>query len=210
MLRCIKSPGTPFVNDTRTTTALLDLLLDPSNDGVWREFDARYRPVLEALGRRVGLSDDDAADVAQETLTRFLHDYLAHKYDRSRGRLGAWLTGIARHRIAELRRVRARRRERRGESAIVELPGANELAELWDQACRQEVLRRAMDELRRSTRFDDTTIRAFERVALEQRPAAEVARELNLSVDSVYAAKSRCMAQLREILSELEHAYEAI
>ncbi len=44
----------------KTTTAMLQGLTDPDNDVVWREFDARFRPVIERFVRRMGLSEADA------------------------------------------------------------------------------------------------------------------------------------------------------
>ena len=61
----------------RTTTALLDGLFDSANQSIWREFDARYRPILMAFARRLGLNRDNAADVTQETLACFVRDYRA-------------------------------------------------------------------------------------------------------------------------------------
>lgn len=64
----------PFTmtDPTRTTTALLDGLVDPANAEVWDEFDRRYRPIIVGFAARLGLADADAADVAQDVLTRFL------------------------------------------------------------------------------------------------------------------------------------------
>ena len=49
---------------TTTTTVLLEGLLDSGNEAVWREFDARYRPIIVGFARTLGLDPDDAADVA--------------------------------------------------------------------------------------------------------------------------------------------------
>src|SRR5205823_5538374 len=51
---------------TRTSTALLEALKDRSDHAVWWEFDGRYRPLLMAVGRRLGLDVADAEDAAQE------------------------------------------------------------------------------------------------------------------------------------------------
>ena len=59
------------MENTRTTTAMLDALHDPENALVWETFDKRYRPILIGFARNLGLSEQDAADIAQETLTRF-------------------------------------------------------------------------------------------------------------------------------------------
>ncbi len=81
---------------TRTTTALLDDLLDSANEGAWVGFDARYRPVLIGFARQLGLRADDAADIAQEALTKFVRAYQQGQYRRERGRLSSWLITIAR------------------------------------------------------------------------------------------------------------------
>jgi RNA polymerase sigma-70 factor (ECF subfamily) len=192
---------------TTTNTILLDGLRDPQNNSVWREFDQRYRPVIEAFARKLGLSDADAADAAQETLADFVRDYRAEKFDRNRGRLRSWIFGIARHRVIDQLRARARRREWRGESAIGDEAGPDELTPLWEAEWRRAMLRQAMRELYASPKLEPRTIQAFERVAFEQRPAAEVAAEVGMTVDQVYVAKSRVVQRLRQILGELEEVW---
>jgi RNA polymerase sigma-70 factor (ECF subfamily) len=48
--------------------------------------------------------------------------------------------------------------------------------------------------------FQPTTWRAFWEVVVSARTASEVAAELGISVDSVYAAKSRVLRRLRKEL----------
>src|SRR5438067_220203 len=107
---------------TRTTTQLLESLRDPNNDGLWQLFDERYRPVLMAFARRRGLSEEDAAEVAQETLTQCMSDYRAGRYERSKGRLSSWIIGIARNRVVDQGRARQRARVERGESGMADIP----------------------------------------------------------------------------------------
>ncbi|HET6248012.1 MAG TPA: hypothetical protein VFE47_09975 [Tepidisphaeraceae bacterium] len=47
---------------TRTSTALLDGLKNLSDPSAWQAFDVRYRPLLMAVGRKLGLSIADAED----------------------------------------------------------------------------------------------------------------------------------------------------
>jgi RNA polymerase sigma-70 factor (ECF subfamily) len=192
---------------TTTSTILLDGLRDPSNQSIWREFDERYRSVIEAFARKLGLSPDDAADAAQETLAEFVRDYRAGKFDRSRGRLRSWIFGIARHRIADQQRAKARRREWRGESAIADMPADDQLAQIWEGEARAAMLRQAMRELYANPKLDPRTIRAFEQVAFEQKTAAEVAGEVGMSVEQVYVAKSRTLRRLLGIMTELEEIW---
>ncbi len=195
-------------NSVQTTTALLADLLDPEKEDAWREFDARFRPILRAFCSKLAVSHADAEDVTQETLVRFLKHYRAGKYDRERGRLSSWLVTIAQNCIHDLRESRAQRKEYRGESAMLPLSGAGELDDLFEQECRKQIVEQAMNELRATTRMDEKTIRAFELVAIHQKSVAEASAETGLPADSIYAAKHRCLSQLREILKRLQRAYE--
>jgi len=72
---------------------------DPEKDAIWREFPGRYQPVLVAFARRFGLTHDQAEDAPQGALLRFVEEYRAGRYERSRGRLRSWIFTIARARI---------------------------------------------------------------------------------------------------------------
>ena len=191
----------------KTTTLLRQLLAGP-DDSVWREFDTRYRPVLVGVARRAGLPPEDAEDVAQEALVQFVRQYVEGRYDPQRGRVRSWILAIVRSRAMDAMRARATRREQRGSSALIHFPEEPELLQLWEEQCREVVIDRALRKLREETRLDERTIRAFELTALKQRPATEVASELGLSVDSVYAAKNRCTRQLRELVAQIGGMYD--
>jgi RNA polymerase sigma-70 factor (ECF subfamily) len=47
--------------------------------------------------------------------------------------------------------------------------------------------------------FEPATWTAFSRVAIDGAPAGEVARELGLSVNAVFIAKSRVLSRLRRL-----------
>jgi RNA polymerase sigma-70 factor, ECF subfamily len=191
-----------------TTTALLDGLLADENPRFWQEFDSRYRPIIRGFALKLGLSYADAEDVTQESLVRFIKYYRLGKYDRARGRLTSWLVAIAQNCIFDLQHSKAGRLERRGESAMLDLSDSSALDQLFDDETRRVVLDRAMAELRTTTRLDERTIRAFQMVALQQRTVADAVAETELSADSIYAAKHRCLSALREILTRLNTVYE--
>jgi RNA polymerase sigma-70 factor, ECF subfamily len=123
------------------------------------------------------------------------------------GRLGAWLVGIARYRILDLRRAKAHRHEVGDAALSGDLDDHDALQAAWDAEHRQAVLREAMQELRATTRTDERTIRAFELAAIG-RPPAQVAEELGVSVHDVYLAKSRVSQRLRAIVERIEKTYD--
>jgi RNA polymerase sigma-70 factor (ECF subfamily) len=194
---------------TRTTTSFLLLAIsDPGNQEGWPEFDSRYRPILEAFARRLGLGEADAADAAQEALARFVAAFREGKFDRNRGSVRSWITGIARNCIREIHDRRTRRREERGLSAVNELPADESLTRIWDEECRRSLVQHAIAELKEETRTDPRTIRAFELLALEGRTPAEVSELTGMTRNDVYLAKHRCLSRLRHILEQLQEAYE--
>ncbi len=186
---------------------MLDGLADERNDAVWTQFDERYRPILIGFARSLGLPADDAADVAQEALTRFVVEFRAGKYDRDRGRLRSWLIGIVRYRVLELRRKRAIRREAHGVTRAADLEDESELTRLWEREHEAEIYRRAVERLKETSRTDPTTLRAFELLVERQMSPQQVADELGVSVGDVYRAKSRVAQRLRAIVEEIQRLY---
>ena len=82
------------------------------------------------------------------------------------------------------------------------------MTRIWDEECRQAILKDALAKLRATTRTDPKTIEAFVRHVIDRQPPETVARELGMSVQAIYLAKHRCLARLRSIVEELEGAYE--
>ena len=191
----------------RTTTQMLEGLHDQSNDQVWTEFDQRYRPILIGFARSLGLSQADAADVAQDAITRFVIEYREGKYDRERGRLRSWLIGIVRYRVLEARRKQGVRREAHGVTRAEALPNEKEMTALWEQEHERVIYQRAVEKLKTESHTDEHTLRAFELLLERQMPPKLVAEELGMSVDDVYRAKSRVAQRLRAIIEDLQRLY---
>lgn len=196
-----------MIDATRTTSALLESLRDPRNDGAWAELDARYRPIVVNLARRTGLGEADAADAAQETMAAFFNAYRAGKYDRQRGRLRGWLIGIAKNAIADTHRLRARGPQRLDTALSPEMDDESWSA-AWDAERRSAVLRAALEQLRSSDRLDPSNLAAFEMVAVQNVPVAEAAASLGMTAQEVYLAKSRCLERMRTIIERIQAAYD--
>lgn len=193
--------------ESRTTTAMLAALHDPDEVAAWEVFDSRYRPVLIGFARNLGLSAEESADIAQETIARFVEQYREGRYDRERGRLGAWLVGIARYRILDVRRAQGRR-ALRGESAMVDMDDEASLSSVWEAERRTRIIGIAMERLRAAGRTDPRTIEAFELLMVHGLTAAVVAEQLEMPVQSVYVAKSRIAARLQELVAEVEAEFD--
>ncbi|MDP1661995.1 MAG: sigma-70 family RNA polymerase sigma factor [Phycisphaerales bacterium] len=199
---------------TRTTTRLLDALKDHSNEPAWGQMDARYRPVVAGLARRLGATSAEAEEVAQQTLAEFVQAYRLGRYDRGKGRLSSWILGIARNTTLGL--VRKRRREGvgglggdvAGDASIVDAADEATLRRVWTDERDRVILLRALGTLRDESAIDDRTLTAFELVALRGVPAAEVAAQCGMSVDQVYVARSRVTKSLRAKVQQMTDAFE--
>ena len=85
-----------------------------------------------------------------------------------------------------------------------EVPAEDALEGLWEEEWRHALLGAALDELRSGARKGDRSPWVFEQVVVAGRSPADVARELDGSVESVRAAKHRALKKLRTILARLE------
>ncbi|MCA9298870.1 MAG: sigma-70 family RNA polymerase sigma factor [Phycisphaerales bacterium] len=195
---------------TTTSTALLEGLLRDDDSTIWAEFDDRYRPILLAFARKLGCDEEDAHDVAQETLTQFVRDYRRGMYDRTKGRLSSWILGIAHHRALDVHRRRGRRAEHRGDSAFLHLSKPDELERAWNEECRAAIIQRALRDMVRLRNMNERTVEAFRRQAFDQQDPKTVASDLGMTEQAAYLAKHRCLKAMREIISELTIAYELL
>jgi RNA polymerase sigma factor (sigma-70 family) len=192
----------------RTTTALLAALHDSANTAAWEVFDRRYRPILIGFAHSCGLGDHDAAELAQATIVRFIEQYRQGKYDRDRGRLGAWLVTIAKYRLLDMRRKASSMHVVGAESAIVNLDDDRSVGDAYETQRRLAILREALQELREKTKTDPRTIRAFELLYYHGMSVPAVAADLGMQPQEVYLAKSRVAARIREIVARIESEYE--
>ncbi len=184
-----------------TSAVILRGLQDRDSDGAWRAFCERYELMLLNLVRRAGIRDQDAFDVVQETLAAFVSSFREGKYDEARGRLRAWLKGIAINKIRE-----ARRRLGRQERQVADNPGStafmdrvpdddNELENAFEEEWEQAVLAAGIRQVR--TEVESQTFVAFKRYAIDGQTADAVAEELGISRDAVYVCKSRVLSRLQ-------------
>ena len=188
------------------TTILVENLRQPDNDDAWRQFCARYEPMLIAFAHRAGLAEEDARDVVQETLLTFVESFRAGEYDRERGQLRSWLQGIAFNRMRRLWGQRSRREaqvlDQTGVTSFFHrVPDNAELVDIFDAEWRRAIADECLRQVRQAV--DPTTYAAFELYALHEWPAEKVAKHLNITRNTVYISKTRVLSRLRDLREQI-------
>ena len=195
----------PSPAESRTSTSWLSRIRhrDPQ---AWRRLTELYGPLVYHWGRRHGLSAEDASDLTQEVFSavagaieRFLHA-------PERGTFRGWLWTIARNKLCDhFRRVTDREEAAGGTEAWLRL---SSLPEVWSDVSQdvtdaselQRLFRRALDRVH--SEFEDRTWQAFWLSTVEQQDTDDIAKQLDLSANSVRQAKSRVLRRLRRELGD--------
>ena len=167
----------------------------------WGEFHARYSPIIAGFARRMGASPHESDDIVQQVMLGFFRVSPNYVYDSRKGRFRSYLWRCT---YNEIRRQWAAGRFRRAMQPLPEqLLDPNLAEEVWNDQWEQQLLRRALEDIRRHYR-DNTTFRAFQLYVMLGVPAEEVARRLKMQINSVHKAKERVTAALRERVHALQ------
>lgn len=181
----------------------------PSSDGklveaclrgesdAWETLVRRYGGLVYTVAQRYGLTDDDVADVFQNTWSA-LWEQLAEV--RHRERLSPWLiTVAARLSYQQLERCQRQEAHQVPETGLEdELDAAAEPEEIMMSLDEAASVRAAMEKLPERCRellshlfYDD-----------EAPTYAEIGRRLGMAEDSIGPTRRRCLRHLRMLLEE--------
>jgi RNA polymerase sigma factor (sigma-70 family) len=191
---------------SQTSVSLLGRLRQqPGDQAAWEAFVDRYGPKIFAWCRRWGLQEADAQDVTQDVLLKLAQKIGSFQYDPARS-FRAWLKTLTQHAWSDFLDGRKRARLYPGQltqdSPLETLPAREDLVQRLDAAFEQELLQEAM--LRVQLRVKPHTWEAFRLQALEGLSGAEVAARLDLSVTSVFVARSRVQQMLQKEVEKLD------
>jgi RNA polymerase sigma-70 factor (ECF subfamily) len=182
--RSLAAPATP--------ANLFAALRQPNGRRHWERFVHFCTPVLLAWASRLGLQEQDAADLVQDVYVVLIQK-LPGLRDDGGGRFHSWMRTVLlnkwRDHCKHLHAVRLG-------APLREPPGPDTTRAVDESDYRDHLVRRA----RQITEADfrPATWRACWEHAVPGRPAAEVAAELGVSEATVYAATFRVLSRLRE------------
>ena len=193
-----------------TRISLILRIGDPSDDDAWLQFVDIYGPLLYRFGRRKGLQDADAADLTQDVMREVAGAIGRFDYDPAVGRFRNWLFVIARRQLSQ----RIRRFERNATGGddtqrletLREVPDQSSDEDVWETEYRRHLFQWAAEQIK--SEFAASTWQAFWKAAVEGMKPIDVARDLGISIGSVYVAKNRVLSRLRKKVSLIDDSVQ--
>jgi RNA polymerase sigma-70 factor (ECF subfamily) len=185
------------VTTSETSLSLLERLRQHPDAAAWKQFVDLYAPLLHRWLRRRKVPPQDADDLLQEVLGVVVRELPDFRHNQRPGAFRAWLRTILVHRLRGYWRARQTRPIASGDAASLDVEDLEaDRDRYWDREHDLHVLRRLMELVEPD--FTPATWQAFRRVTFEGQSAAAVARDLGLSVNAVWLARSRVLRRLRE------------
>ena len=176
-----------------TSTTLLHRLCK-GEDFAYEEFFTRYRNFISGIATTLKLQSD-IDEICQQTMLMIFEKNSVARFDPEKGRFHSYLYKIVENKCRDL--FRKKQRDSR-------IPDFDEIVfdRTFDAEYHSYILALLLDELK--TIVEPETFEAFYLVHIKEMPAKEVAATLDISVNSVYQAKSRCTARLTELVREFK------
>jgi RNA polymerase sigma-70 factor (ECF subfamily) len=183
-----------------TSVSLIERLRQPGDKEAWGRLVELYTPLLFFWAKKLGLQEQDAADLVQDVFAILVRKMPEFMYNPDKSFRG-WLRTILMNKWRDGERRRGIAPAHESPENLARFARAEDAEPFGDEEYRQHLVGRALDLMR--AEFQPTTWKACWETVAADRPPAEVAKELGISVDSVYAAKSRVLRRLRQELEGL-------
>ena len=168
-----------------------------TQDEAWTRLSISTR-LISYWARATG--PEETADLVQDVLTVLVRKLPEFQYDSQKSFRG-WLRTVTLNKWRENRRRRAIDLHQVSDSELAEIIGPEVEDTFWQIEYQQQLVSRALKLMQ--AEFQAKTWKACWECVVAGKPATDVARELELSVAAVYAAKSRVLRRLREELAGL-------
>jgi RNA polymerase sigma-70 factor (ECF subfamily) len=185
-----------------TSTGLLNAAHDCADGDAWRRLVSLYEPLLQGWLRRQGVQHADADDLVAQTLAAVAQELPTFHHNGRTGAFRSWLRGILINRLRPYRRSQRVRSVCPADSDLIHrladvlADPQSDLTCRWDEDHDRHIARKLLQRI--EPEFQSKTRQAFHRVTLDGADPDLVAAELDISLASVYAAKSRVLKRLRQ------------
>ena len=167
----------------------------------WSKLVPIYTPFINNWVRKCGVVENDIQDLTQDVLFALVKKLPDFDHNGRNGAFRNWLKAIT---VNHCRRYWEHRQKvlpstnSQAASLVIEqlADTSSDLSLRWDREHDQEVLHGIIRMIQ--AEFDQKTMTAFRRVAIDREPAKVIAKDLDVSVGQIYKFKFRVMQRLQE------------
>lgn len=179
--------------------------LKASDQKAWERLVELYSQLVYLWCRNAGLQSADSADVGQEVFRAVARKINDFRREQAGDSFRAWLRSITRNKIRDFYKKRGREVPAAGGSdahlALLQAPDPQHETDTsvysaGDDGEARLLFRRAVELIQ--AEFADRTWEAFWRVTIEDQAPDVVAKDLGVSINAVYLARSRVIRRLRD------------
>lgn len=182
----------------------------------WNEFYKLYSPLVRLHGGDFGLNVEEQKELVQKVMCEIFQkdilgkysidqvpDDVIYKHDpKVKGRFRHYMRAIIGNQAKAMLRKRRANAVSIDDPEVPDVFSEDDIERKYEEEYRMLVLNDALKELK--NQVESKTFAAFEMYALQNRPPKEVAEFLNISIESVYTNRSRCISKLKDIVKSLE------
>ncbi len=192
----------PLEHPTLSTEFLRGVQQMDPND--WNRLVKTFGPIVYRWCRSSGVPEEDAPDLVQEVFTSVARGIPTFERQKQQGSFRSWLATITRNKSRDYFRQQGKRQQAvGGTQALVQLQAMAEKVDstISLNSIQAPLLKSVLAQVQ--AECEATTWEAFWQTTIEGKSADEVAQSLELSIASVYQAKSRVLRRLRKHMAEL-------
>ena len=192
------------MNRETSNTWVQDLKQSDPQSHRWSQFLESYGPFVTRILITKGLDPNTVDDVVQNVMivvVRRLPDFER----RRTGAFRSWLRAIAINCLRDHWKSRHNRQSTgtdEFQSIIRDLEDpTSDLTRMWNREHSEHVLGTLLDEV--VDEFSSKNIEVFRRLAINEEKVDDVAKDMEMTVNACFIARSRVLRRLRELLHEL-------
>lgn len=189
-----------------TSISLLEILKQGDDHEAWQQMLVIYQPLIQKWLGRFGAPTSELPDLSQSILTVIVSKLPEFQHQGRTGSFRSWVKSITRNCLLEFWRAKKLHPIATGKSSFQEeinqlADDTSDLSAIWNQEYDQYVLASLLKQIRGE--FKPSTWKAFQLVAIDGMAAKDAAEQLEVSLNSVFIAKSRVLARLRNAGKDL-------
>ena len=188
-----------------SNTWLQSLKSDENQTDGWRTLVKSYDPFVRRILTKHGLQSDVVDDVTQNVMTVVIRRLPEFERQRT-GSFRTWLRAITINCLRDFWKCRHEQilsgggEDFDGLIESMEDP-RSDFTRMWNREHAEHVMGTLLDEV--ASEFSPKTVEVFRRLAIHEEEIDEVSRDLDMTPNACFIARSRVLKRLREMLVEL-------